>query len=495
MKKSGVFVLTVFVIVMIAVQVSAFEFCDDGVVGEKDLRLISVDDMLKENVKEWIWEPNQNIEIEIRVENREDESRDYVVEAVLVENDNDVDTAMNNDNLKEEFSLGGNERKTISINFEVDEDLDEGEYILFVKFHEKGGEKERCVENSEEIVKIKELKICPDGNVDEDDLEIKSISDRNEDNDEDWVWAPGDDLAVSVEFENKDYSERDFIVELVMVDEEGNEVEFADSPGNIVEDIFLEEGENDDILFEFTLNSLLTGDDYSLYARFYDSDDEDICTSLKAENKDNSVSIEIAKEDHNVVVTKVEGPTEVETVSEANYKVKIVNLGKEDEKKARVVLYSRDLNITKIAEIEDLESGEEAEIDFSFIVNEKINLSTAKMTFSTDFDYNSNSDVYKKESDDNDNVNYFVTVIPKEIIEEPVVEENITVEEPTETPATTPSQSQAPITGAVVGASQKDYFMLWISLVAVLVLGVALFFKQNYQKRKHEYYHYGGPLN
>ncbi|MBR9701646.1 hypothetical protein GOV13_01865 [Candidatus Pacearchaeota archaeon] len=495
MKKSAGLILIVLVIAM-AAQISAFEFCDDGVVREKDLRLISVDDMLEENTKEWIWQTEQNIELELRVENREDESRDYVVEAVLVENDNDVDTAQNDDNLKEEFSLSADERKTISLHFEVDEDIDEGEYLLFVKFYEKGDENDRCVENGEEIVKIKELKICPDGNVDEDDLEIERISDRNEDNDEDWVWAPGNDLVVSIDFSNKDYSERDFIVELIMLDEEGTEVEFAESPGNVMEDTFLEEGDEEDILFEFTLNSLLTGEDYSLYARFYDEDDEDICTSLKAENKDISVTIEIEKEDNNVVVTKVEGPNEAETGSEVNYVVKIVNLGKEDEKRARVVLYSRILNITKIAEIDDLESGEEAEVNFSFRVLDAINLSTAKMTFSTDFDYNSNSDVYKKESDDNDNVDYFVNVIPKEITEEsePIVEEeNTTIEELLETSVNPETTSSAPITGAAIGSSNKSSSALWISVAVLLVAGAALFLRQ--KQKKKDYYAYGTSYN
>ncbi len=69
--------LTIFLLLLIATlaQATAFEFCDDGIVGEDKLRIISVDDMLKDNAREWKWQESQNIEIEVRVENKADESK------------------------------------------------------------------------------------------------------------------------------------------------------------------------------------------------------------------------------------------------------------------------------------------------------------------------------------------------------------------------------------------------------------------------------------
>ncbi|HDL02385.1 MAG TPA: hypothetical protein ENH20_00960, partial [Candidatus Pacearchaeota archaeon] len=76
-----------FLTLLLITQASAFEFCDEGIQGESNLRLISVDDMLKDNSKEWTWESLAEIEIEARVENNEDEDTTYILEATFRDSD------------------------------------------------------------------------------------------------------------------------------------------------------------------------------------------------------------------------------------------------------------------------------------------------------------------------------------------------------------------------------------------------------------------------
>ena len=219
MKKRTV---TLFSLLLLAsiLQVSAYEFCDDGIVGEKELRIISVDDMLKDNGAEWIWQNTDTVEVEIRVENKEDESKNYKLELVFVKDDDEEDVAKDEDDLIKEFTLSGEERKSISMIFKLDEDVDVDEYELYVKFYEEGEEESRCVENSDETIIIEKLQICEEDEVDKDELEIEEITDNKIENEVEWEWTPGNEVHVSVEVENKDYETSEFQIELIFFDEE-----------------------------------------------------------------------------------------------------------------------------------------------------------------------------------------------------------------------------------------------------------------------------------
>ena len=129
--------MLILTIILFSSQALAFEFCDDGTTGKNNIRLISVDDMLKENSKEWTWQSSQKIEIETRVENKKDESETYIIEAIFKNTDETIKIAKESDNLKKEFSLSGNERKSISLEFETTENINTGRYDIYIKFYKK----------------------------------------------------------------------------------------------------------------------------------------------------------------------------------------------------------------------------------------------------------------------------------------------------------------------------------------------------------------------
>ena len=149
--------LTIFLLLLIATlaQATAFEFCDDGIVGEDKLRIISVDDMEKQNPTEWTWQNSEEIEIEVRVQNKNDNQKDYKIELIFVQNDEEIKIAEDKENLKKEITLDANERKSFSFQFKTEENIENGDYELYVKFYDKNNEDQECVENSEERIKIK----------------------------------------------------------------------------------------------------------------------------------------------------------------------------------------------------------------------------------------------------------------------------------------------------------------------------------------------------
>lgn len=482
MKRGMISILTLLLIVA-TFNVSAYEFCDNGVQGENDLRLISVDDMMKGNSKEWTWKTEEIVELELRIENKDDKSNDYIAEIIFLNEDEEkVRMADNSDDLEAEFSLSSKERKSISLIFEINEEITKDEYDMFVKVYKKGDENLVCMENSEEKIKIEKVELCENGNVETDDLEITKIEDNKEDNEEEWMWAPGNDLEINVELENKDYSERNFIIELIMLDKDNEEIIFAKNNNDIRKELELNEDEDDNTKFSFELINELKEGTYSLYAKAYDENDEEICTSLKAQTKSEKVEIEIKRAERKVVVTNVEGPTTGEFSSTLKYNVTVENLGVKTEEKVSVIIYNGPLGIRETAEIDNLESEEKETITLNVEMPKNGSLDRQKIIFSTEYEYSENSNYFKSESDASDDKKIYLTLTPKtEIKVEQTINETIEVAiEPNQTILETPTENfPAKITGNVIGESKnRTNWGIIFGLIALSGIGVFLFTKK-----------------
>jgi len=491
MKKVTLLISILFLLTVS--QANAFEFCKDGIVGEDNLRIISVDDMLKENAKEWKWENTQNIEIEIRVENKEDQAKDYVIEAVFLENEHKTKIVEDKDNLETEINLEAKERKSISLNFKIDKDADENNYNLFIKFYEKGNENKKCVENSEEELVLEKIEICSEGNVDEEDLEITKI----QDNKNDWKWSPEDTLEISLDLSNKYFSERTFITKLVMLDENNNEIDFAEDSSNVEDELTLAEDEEDTSIFEFKLKSDIADGTYKLYAKAYDKENDNICTALKAEDKSNPIQIKIEREKDRVIVKEVTGPTEITVNSVVEYTVKISNTGSENQEKVAIEIYNKNLGLKQTYEIENLTSGREGSATFSFMVPENATIGEEKIVFSAKFKYDNKKDYYEEFSENN--IRYEVKIL-EEIVEEEIIQEETieeVINETEEIPEeiiqneTIENKIGSAITGNVVGqSSKKSLWPIIIGILAISIVGVLLLLRKSKKSKEHEYIEY-----
>jgi len=452
--------------------------------------------MLKDNSKEWTWESLNKIEIEIRVENKEDSQGTYILEATFRDGEDKIRVAENSEDLEKEFTLSSNERESISLNFEVEEDADVGNYELYIKFYKKDSEKTRCVENSEETIKIEKIELCESGKVDKEDLEIQYIRDETKDNEVAWTWTPGDDIEITVSLENKEYSQRTFITELIALDENNNEISIAENSANLKEEKELDEDETEYFEFGFKLKSNIPEGEYTLYAKTYDEENDNICTSLKAYDKSNSKIIEINKAERKVIIKDIEGPVIAETFSQVEYEATIINLGGETEGKALAIAYNYQLGLLQKIEIKDLESGEERKINFSFTIPENASLSQHAILFSTEFEYNEKQDYYKSSSDEDDDIKKYLTisqgineeeVAPAEI---EIIIENETIPETLEVIEETKMQTTT-ITGNAIGSSEKKSILPITIVIIFLVIIITIF--SVYKKSKPRRYNHIQP--
>ena len=476
--KKRVGLILGFLLVVNCLYIGAYEFCDDGVVGENDLRIISVDDMLKDNSKEWVWETGDDIELEIRIENKDDESGDYRIELVFVQDDDEEDLAENENDLEVDVHLSANERKSVSVNFEVDKDVDKDDYELYVKLYRIDEEDDFCVENSEEVVTIDKIEICSD-EIDDDDLEIIEIYDYKIDNEKEWVWAPGNEIRIAVEVKNKDLEFDEFVLELIMLDENNQEVNFATDMSELIVEEDIEEDSSEKITLDFFVENGLEEGKYSLYAKIY-NEDEDVCASLRAADEDDEVEVEIEKEKHRVVIDDITGPTEINAGDLVSYSVRLENFGSEDEEQVSIVIYNFNLGLKQTQEIYDLDSGECQDVVFEFNVPENVSSSRESIVFLAEFDYSSSKDYYKDSTDDDD-IRYSVQVNEKvqEVVEdiennEIVVDENILEEFVNESLLNNTEVVKTIVTGNAIGGS-KSGFGIGTIIIILIVIGLGGF--------------------
>jgi len=474
MKKNVILLL---VIIILINQVSSFEFCQDGEQGENEIRLISVNDMLKENSKEWKWETSQKIEIETRVENKNDDEATYIIEAIFKDKEKTIKIAKDSDDLKKEFSLSSNQRKSISLEFKTNKEIDAKKYNLYIKFYKKNNEDRECVENSEEKIEIEKIEICKNGKVSENDLELDKIKDKTEDNEREWEWEPGSNIEISLNLENKDYSKRDFEIELIFLNENNEKISLIKDIDDAKKEENLDKNENEKINFNFALKSGITEGYYKLYAKAYDKNDEDICTSLKAETKSSPIRIKIKRPKRKVIVTKVTGPKSLETSSNAQYTAKITNLGSKTEERIQAVIYSKLLKIKEKIMFTNLKAGKEKTITFNISIPENATLKKHAIIFSTEYEYNEKQDYYNSESKKEDDIKYYVTISKKKEIPKIITPTNKTIiKEPIDNATKIPKTT---ITGNVIGTPKESpNWIILIGFLIIIIIGIYLFFKK-----------------
>ena len=481
MKRGVLHLLLIFTLLILISKVNAFEFCDDGENGENKLRIISVDDMEKQNPLEWSWQNSEEIEIEVRVQNRDKERKDYKIELIFIQNDKEKRIVEDKEDLRKEIELDENERKSVSFQFKTESDIEDGEYELYVKFYNKNDEDNECVENSEERIKIKKIKICKEGNVDEDNLEIKSIIDENSDTE--WEWEPNKKVELLVDIENKDYTIEEYETELILLDKNGEEVSFAEDSDKIKKERTIEEDNSIEIEFDFNIKNTIDEGTYYLYAKVYAKEDTDICTSLKAKDKANPKKIIIKKDDHNVIVTSVDGPEELEGGQSGTYTATLTNLGSKDEERVKIMLYNSKLDINIQEEITNLGAGEEKQMTFQITIPEETEATTTKLRFSTEFKYDENTNYFDQVSADEDDIQFLLKLtpmqtIPEEIITPETIFENLTNTIPIETEEpeieeTIEETTDSPITAAVVGKKSTGKG-LTTTIITIVVLFIAI---------------------
>ncbi len=408
-KRISALCLILGLFLIISVDAS-YDFCDEG--EEGSLNIDSIVDLLKDNDEAWEWTPEDDVELQVNVSSLDEDDK-YIIELIFVDGDDDIDIAEDDDDLISN-ELSGSTNYSVEFSFKVDEDVDADDYDLYVKVYLVGDEDEECSEDDKEIEILKkdvELEFCDNNSVDSSDLEITTMKDELEENEDRWKWETGQEIEVSVKLSNKDYSERDFRVELKLYDEEGEEVDFSDEDLEEIEEIA--QGEEETFSFNFVLGDLDEGD-YYLYAVAYDDDDEDICTYYEEDGQ--KVTISESSSGTKILIEQVTGPNKVEEGSSGTYSVIVKNLGS-TQSKVLIRAYNTLLNLRAEQVISNLASGDSQVVSFNISFSDGASaFGTVKLVFSSEYDYDSTKNYYAKVSDSSMDKSYLVNITQKTIV-------------------------------------------------------------------------------
>ena len=391
-------------LLLILPLISSFTFCNNGEQGVDKIKIYDISDMSEGT--DWEWYALDEIELETRIENLGTEQDTFILKIVFEKNEEEIE--ITKDSLTKEITLNPNNRENIVFNFDIKNDVKSGNYNLYIKLYEKGHEDEYCTEINKQM-EIKSLNICSNENIKENLLEIYSISDKLNENEKKWQWSPLNKISVEFNAENKNYTDSNFVAELIFLDENKNKIKIATK--ELKQDIELKLDERKKITFDFTVSEEIAKGTYDLYAKVYQKNNEEICTSLRSENKNNHEKIVIDLFDHNVVISSVEGQQNIYAGEEVSYKVKVSNIGTKTQSKVKVIAYNYMLKIKEEREIMNLSAQKSEEIIINFTVPKNITNSTRKIWFSTEFDYDEESKNYRKASLEENDIKYIVKLI------------------------------------------------------------------------------------
>jgi hypothetical protein len=393
MKK----IVWVMVLLLIPFVTSAYDFCEDGEAGS-GINIISVEDALKDNSDEWIWDWGDDVQIDVEIENNLGNEADFVAELIFLDNDEDeVYIAVNNGDLERTITLEDNETEIVSFSFEVDYGIFENVYDYYIKVYDDSNESGQCQEFSGEVT-IGSMIFCENGIVDDSDLKITSVEDVNVDNDNDWVWSAGDKVGIEVIVDNRNYDDMNFDVELIFVDADGDEFIIADSASDLKRSLEIEGGTSEEFVFNFTVDNEVGSEIYGFYVVVISDENEDICTSARAFGNE-IIEIKIIG-DYGVIVSSVNGSSVVNAGETHDYSVAVKNMGASKEDRVSVVAYNANLGIAERKLITNLGAQDSKAVIFNFTFPLSSADTSERISFFVEYDYDENKDYYLSSSSD-----------------------------------------------------------------------------------------------
>src|SRR3989339_784454 len=163
------------------------------------------------------------------------------------------------------------------------------------------------------------------------ELRIYNISDLLVENDVKWDWNNQLNVGVNVHVENKNFSNENFVLELIFINKSGDAVDFSKNSDDLIKSIHLKQNISEDIAVDFSLSESIRLGSYELYAKLY-SDSETACTYLRAESWVNLTKVIIDRLDHDIILKKVIGPKDnVVNGTNVSFLIHVFNFGKFDE--------------------------------------------------------------------------------------------------------------------------------------------------------------------
>ena len=227
-------------------------------------------------------------------------------------------------------------------------------------------------------------------------LEITRITDETLDNEDEWEWNPLDNIELTVKVKNDNGTDLDTIVEWGLYDVTNNE--FVDLDETSV-DLAVDDGDSEEATINFQVPADVNDATYRFYVKVYEDGNEDeICSDSIGD--DYFRSVDIVKETRQVILSDIESPESAACNDAATVKATVYNTGEKDEKRVKIRIFNRELNVDQFKEITSFDSGEDDDISFSLVIPENATEKTYTFTLSTQYDYDSGDSSYNEKADD-----------------------------------------------------------------------------------------------
>ncbi len=232
-------------------------------------------------------------------------------------------------------------------------------------------------------------------------LEITELKDKEVDNEDSWIWAPFDNVGFSVEVYNGLEDKEKVKIKYELHDSNGKKVDFGEEDDE--QSVSIDDGDSEKVTFSIKVPTDIDDGDYDLYIKAYlSSNEEEGCIDKSSEFEQTyyqRVRIE-REEDRAVIVDKntIEIPDFVQCGDIFTISPKIYNIGVEDEDKVKVALYNKELGVDLSDEVNDLQEGESATVNFNFKVPENAQEKTYAFNLLTFYEYDEDDDEYDSNS-------------------------------------------------------------------------------------------------
>jgi len=250
--------------------------------------------------------------------------------------------------------------------------------------------------------------LCSFGATD-NNLTIRDIK-INSDGSDDEIWNPLDEITIEVEVKNEgDESIYDVYVELALFDSSGEDVigdlNFKSSDEEKVDLGRIRDDSKETATFVFEVPADFEDGTYKLAVKAYSDDLGEAleCDDTSSDLGDDfyqEIDVEV-DEDNPVFVDNIELSSEVATCGDQITAIfEVYNTG-EDQDQVRINVHSSALGIELEEELRNgLDQGDGEKLELTFIVPEGTENGGYTLIFTTDFEYDSEDDVYDESSED-----------------------------------------------------------------------------------------------
>lgn len=439
-KTTAILLLGIFLLSL----ASAYTYCEDGNAGAVKITSLK-------GSSDWKWEEGEDIEITVLVENNRENRSNFTTELIFLD-DNDSILYIVNDmsDLKETKRISGDDEETFKFKFELDEDILMDNYNLFVKTYITENESAYCYQ-SEKTIRINTFDACSSN----PNLTITSVKGSS-----DFDWWINEEESVSVEIKSLFTREKDYNIELVFY-QGATEIELAydlSKQESFANGTFT-------VKFDFTIDEEITEGKYGLYVKVTSGDD---CAEKRTSEPYKKGRKTLQRYDHifiqdidGIIITEIDGPSEITSGVESIFKVTIANTG-DDEEQVTVWAYNKISGIKIPVVIDYFKKGTTKEIQIPVLANYD---GSIKLLFFANYGYKNKSGTYHESTSDyNHDMEQLVKIFPKVVEIPKTIPKKTTDLKPVEPVAQGPKEKESRTTLmiAIVG--------ILISIIIVIVV-------------------------